>query len=77
MFEESQSVASLSGKVDELLEKFKDMREQNEQLRQELVSVKAQNEAKDIQIAKLQDELKNKDADGEEIMGKIEAVLGR
>ncbi len=39
---------------------------QNESLRQELVRVKAQSEAKDAQIAKLEDDLKMKDLEAEE-----------
>lgn len=77
MFEESQSVHSLVGKVDDLLVKFQELREENEQLRQELVSVKAQNEAKDTQINNLQDKLHSNEADSDDIIGKIEAVLGR
>jgi len=42
-----------------------------------LVAVKAQNEAKDAQIAKLNEELMMKDLEIEEVIGKIEAILGK
>lgn len=77
MFEESQSVNSLVSKVEDLLAKYEELRDQNEVLRQELVSVKAQNEAKDTQISKLQEELRSREMESEDIFGKIEAVLGR
>ncbi len=77
MFEESQSVNSLVSKVEDLVIKYEELRTQNEELRQEVVSVKAQNEAKDAQIAKLEDELQNKELEGLEILEKIESVLGK
>lgn len=77
MFEENQSVSSLVSKVEDLLQKFEELRTHNEELRQELVSLKAQNEAKDNQINKLQEDLRTKEVESEDIFGKIEAVLGR
>ncbi len=49
----------------------------NEALRNELVSVKAQNEAKSNQIMRLEEELKSRNIESEDIYKKIEAVLGR
>lgn len=77
MFEENQSVSSLVSKVEDLLQKFQEIKTHNEELRQELISVKAQNEAKDNQITKLQEELRSREVESEDIFGKIEAVLGR
>ena len=77
MFEEMKPVNKLSSKIEDLLIKFEEMKRQNEALRHELVSVKAQNEAKDAQITKLQEELRHKDMETDDIFGKIEAVLGR
>ncbi|PID47705.1 MAG: hypothetical protein CR967_03515 [Proteobacteria bacterium] len=77
MFEQVQSVNSLMGKVEDLLAKYENLRDQNEKMRQELVSVKAQNEAKDSQILKLQKEIQSRDLENEDIFGKIEAVLGK
>lgn len=77
MFEENQSVGSLVGKVEDLLNRYEQMCEQNEELRQELVSVKAQNEAKDLQINKLQEELRSRELESEDILSKIGAVLDK
>ncbi len=77
MFEESQNMSSLTSKVQDLLSRYEQVCEQNENLRQELVSVKAQNEAKDAKISKLQDELKSREMESEDIFGKIEAVLNK
>lgn len=77
MFEENQSVSSLVTKVEDLLSRYEKMCEQNEELRQELVSVKAQNEAKDLQINKLHEDLREREMESEDIFGKIEAVLNK
>ena len=53
------------------------MCEANENLRNELVSVKAQNEAKSNQIMRLEEELKSRNIESEDIFKKIEAVLGK
>ncbi|NLN00191.1 MAG: hypothetical protein GX170_09275 [Campylobacteraceae bacterium] len=77
MFDEPQVVNRLKDRVDELLVKFEELRIENEELRNELVNQKAQNEVKDTQIAKLQDSLRFKEVESEDIFDKIEAVLGR
>ncbi len=77
MFEENQNINSLTSKVQDLLTRYEQICEQNENLRQELVSVKAQNEAKDMQITKLQEELQLREMESEDIFGKIEAVLNK
>jgi len=68
-------VELLSKKIDEVLARIKTLEEENNNLRNELVSVKAQNEAKDAQIAKLDEELMMKDLEIEEVIGKIETML--
>jgi len=77
--EESEKKGSaielLSKKIDEVLARIKALEEENNNLRNELVAVKAQNEAKDAQIAKLDEELMMKDLEIEEVIGKIEAML--
>lgn len=77
MFEEPRVVNTLKDKIEDLIVKFEEIKAQNEALHNEIVSVKAQNEAKDTQIAKLHEELRSKEAESEDIFGKIEAVLGR
>ncbi|AJC85113.1 hypothetical protein [Campylobacter peloridis] len=70
-------INTMTDKVNELIEKYNDVCEENENLRNELVSVKAQNEAKSNQIARLEEELKSRNAQSEDIFKKIEAVLGK
>jgi len=62
---------------DVIVARVRALEEENGQLRNELVAVKAQNEAKDAQIAKLNEELMMKDLEIEEVIGKIEAILGK
>ena len=59
------------------MERYNELKETNESLRNELVSVKAQNEAQKNEIARLEDELKTKNVESEDIAKKIEAVLGK
>lgn len=70
-------VHTLTDKINELLERYNELKETNESLRNELVSVKAQNEAQKNEIARLEDELKTKNVESEDIAKKIEAVLGK
>ncbi|EAJ5182918.1 hypothetical protein CXE35_01965 [Campylobacter jejuni] len=76
MFEE-KIINTMTDKVNELIEKYNEVCEANEALRNELVSVKAQNEAKSNQIMRLEEELKSRNIESEDIYKKIEAVLGR
>lgn len=75
MFEEERSMSTLSQKITELVEKYKDLSVQNETLRQEVIKAKALNEAQSAQIAKLEQELINKDVNSDDLLSKIEAVL--
>ncbi len=69
-------IEQLARKIDEVIARLKRLEEENSRLRNELVAVKGQNEAKDAQIAKLTEELTMKDLEIEEVIGKIEAMLG-
>lgn len=77
MFEEERNIATLSQKIDELLERYKDVVAQNEALRQEVVKAKALAEAKNVQIAKLEQDLIHKNVNADDLLSKIEAVLGK
>lgn len=70
-------IHTLTDKINELLERYNELKETNESLRNELVSVKVQNEAQKNEIARLEDELKTKNVESEDIAKKIEAVLGK
>ncbi|EKJ0857357.1 hypothetical protein PIF77_000456 [Campylobacter jejuni] len=76
MFDE-KIINTMTDRVNELIEKYNEVCEANEALRNELVSVKAQNEAKSNQIMRLEEELKSRNIESEDIYKKIEAVLGR
>jgi hypothetical protein len=77
MFTEERSVTTLSQKIDELLERYKDLVEQNEALRQEVVKAKALAEAKNVQISKLEHDLIHKNVNADDLLSKIEAVLSK
>jgi len=76
-FKEEVTVNKLSEKVNDLLVRFEEMKSQSHNLRQEVVTLKAQNEAKSIQIGKLEEDLMNKDIESDDIFSKIEEVLKR
>lgn len=69
-------IDTMADKVNELIERYNELCEANENLRNELVSVKAQNEAKSNQIMRLEEELKSRNIENEDICKKIEATLG-
>ncbi len=75
MFEEENIVGKLSSKIGDLLTNFENLKIENEKLRQEVVTLKAQNVAKDAQINKLEEEIVKKDIEADDILGKIEEVL--
>lgn len=69
MFDE-KIINTMTDKVNELIEKYNEVCEANEALRNELVSVKAQNEAKSNQIMRLEEELKSRNIESEDIYKK-------
>ena len=66
----------LGQKIDELLNKVSTLKEENETLRQELVNTKAQCEMKTTEIQRLQDLNAQKEREIEEIVAKIESMIG-
>ncbi len=76
-FKEETKTKKLSEKIDDLLTRFEIMRSENEKLRQEIVTLKAQSESKNIQISKLEEDLMSKDIEFDDIFSKIEEVLRR
>lgn len=77
MHENEKILNSLTSKVNELLNKYEEICKENETLRNELVSAKAQNEAKSNQISRLEKDLKDKNVESDDVIKKIEAVLGK
>lgn len=76
MFDE-KVLNNLAAKVQELMQKYEEVCEDNEILRNELVSAKAQNEAKSNQIARLEEELSKHHNESDDLLKQVEAVLGK
>lgn len=70
------TLEKLSEKVSEILQRYNAMNEENEQLRSELVTLKAEKEIKDQEIERLLDQNTMKDLEIEEIVSKIESIVG-
>ena len=66
----------LSSKISQILQHYHALKDENEKLRNELMQEKAQRELKDKEIEKLTDENTMKDLEIEEIVNKIETILG-
>ena len=66
----------LGQKIDELLSRVSALKEENEALRQELVNTKAQCEIKTAEIQRLQELNAQKEREIEEIVNKIESMIG-
>jgi len=75
--EENMNVLEKLGqKIDELLSRVSTLKEENEALRQELVNTKAQCEIKTAEIQRLQELNAQKEREIEEIVNKIESMIG-
>ena len=77
MFEDNAILTTLSDKVNDLITKYDEVCRVNEELRNEIVTLKAQNEAKTNQIMRLEEDLAKQNSAADDVMNKIEAVLGR
>jgi len=77
MFDDDKVLNTLTDRVNDLLARYNEVCDENESLRNELVSVKVQNEAKSNQIARLEEDLRAKNTESDDVIRKIEAVLGK
>ncbi len=66
----------LSQKIDDLLGIVSTLKSENQTLQQELASIKAQCEVKTAEIERLQELNAKKDQEIEEIVSKIELMIG-
>ncbi len=66
----------LSDKIEELLAKYQELKQENDTLRRELLTCKAASEEKDKEIERLRDELAMKNMEVDEIIKKIESLVG-
>lgn len=73
--ETNNIIEKLNSRAEALLEQFQALRSENEMLRNELVTAKGLNEAKDVTIKKLEDDIAMKEMEVEEIVSKIENIL--
>lgn len=74
---DDKMMGALTDKINELLTRYNELREDNKKLRDELVRARAENEAKSTEIERLENELKSRNIESEDIAKKIEAVLGK
>ncbi|EPH07482.1 hypothetical protein HMPREF9309_01526 [Campylobacter ureolyticus ACS-301-V-Sch3b] len=77
MFEEQKIVPTLGDKIKELIEKYKEATDENEKLRNEIVAVKAQNEALTSRLGKLEEDMVVKNLTEDELFKEIENVLDK
>ena len=74
--ENKTTIEVLADKVSQVLEKHNSLQSENDALRNELVALKGQAEVKDQEIEKLTEQNVMKDLEIEEIVNKIESILG-
>ena len=74
--ETQTTIQKLNDKVSDILGRYHGMKEELELLRNEVVTLKAEKEVKDNEIARLSEENAMKDLEIEEIVNKIENILG-
>ncbi|MDR3178353.1 MAG: hypothetical protein LBT96_05165 [Campylobacteraceae bacterium] len=76
MQESNKISAILNDKVEKLILKYHELENENDALKGEVERLRIRNEEKEAQILKLEEELKIKSLETDELLGKIEAVLG-
>lgn len=74
--EEQTTLQRLSEKVSQMVQQYDALRSENETLRNEVVTLKAESEAKTSQIGRMEEELVQKELEIEEIVNRIESILG-
>jgi cell division protein ZapB len=68
-------IEQLNEKIDAMVARYETIKSENSALQNEVASVKAQSEAKDAQIRKLEEDNALKDIEIEDIVKKIESAL--
>ncbi|MDR1284598.1 MAG: hypothetical protein LBJ88_00155 [Campylobacteraceae bacterium] len=76
MQESDKISVTLSDKIERLIVKYHELENENYTLKSEVERLQAKNEDKEAQILKLEEELRSKSLETDELLGKIEAVLG-
>ena len=74
--QESTTLEKLSQKVSQMLRNYDELRIENVQLKESIERMELDKTAKEATVTQLQDELIEKDREIEEIVNKIESILG-
>jgi len=74
--QEQTILDKLDEKVSQVLQQYNALKSENEMIRNELLTLKAERELKDKEIDRLSEENAMKDLEIEEIVTKIESILG-
>ena len=74
--EEKTTLEKLDEKVSQILQQHHALKDENESLRTEIVALKSEKEIRDQEITRLTDDNTMKDLEIEEIVNKIESILG-
>jgi len=74
--ENQTTLERLGDKVTQILQQYENAKSENETLRNEVITLKAEKEARDQEIVRLSDDNAMKDLEIEEIVTKIENILG-
>lgn len=74
--ESQKAIEILDEKVSQILEGYHSLKEANEVMRNEIMTLKAECELKNQEIEKLNEANTMKDLEIEEIVNKIESILG-
>ncbi len=73
--EQKSILENLSDKVTLVLQKYDELKSENETLRSELMTLRSQSGGKDEELERLREENAMKDLEIEEIVNKIEGIL--
>ena len=74
--QDKTNLDKLSERVSQILQEYNSLKSENETLRNGQITLKAQSELQDTEIEKLREENRMKDLEIEEIVNKIESILG-
>jgi chromosome segregation ATPase len=74
--ENQTTLEKLDEKVSYILSKYHELKNENETIRNELITLEAQREIQDQEIDRLTEQNIMKDLEIEEIVNKIESILG-
>jgi chromosome segregation ATPase len=74
--QESTTLQKLSQKVSEMLKNYDELRVENALLKEQVELLESENSAKEAVVTRMQDDLIEKEREIEEIVNKIESILG-